>query len=315
MVRRWLGVALAVAVVVAASSVWLIPVPEASEAPSMTMDDGWGPWLEAMRLQGKDVAIALTGPAALAGGPLPDLYVHVANDAAEAASLQDLLAAGVNVWLLDPHGHLNGWTHELGAVVADAPLVGASPDGRVVSQSAEDALHVQHRHPQSMILEQAAWVPLLTTGSAVHQDLDRDGNVDQSEPPGPFVLAAQLPWSSGSDLVVWSDVSMFQRSQTGQAGADNLAFLAQQIGAMGRIVVDESGTPQTPLEAGASNAARASSLVQSLPLAVPVAAAAALVLLVLMALKQTEPLTDWTRHESVDPYHSPRNTQSAEETT
>lgn len=148
------------------------------------------------QVDGASSLILLVNPAA---PPTPDF----------AQRLDRLLEAGATVWLADPDGQYNPWLIGYGASIATQRL--ATPGSavpRLVELVAEGPASVQADAPGTIVLrDDAAWSPLLQSTAASAMDVDGDGVVGLTDPPGPHLVGARRTVGRGT-LVVVADTSL-----------------------------------------------------------------------------------------------------------
>ncbi len=170
---------------------------------------------------------------------------------APSAALQDAwlqhLERGGSLLFMDGAGIINRFLSGFGAAVADRPLLDAGQDDpRIVRTTLEGHTgFVLAAIPSSLILEGGAgWQAVLQAGSQSYVDVDRNGQVDRHDLPGPHIVAAKLEHAKGGVIVVVASTTPFADRFVADNAAANREALTQIVADTiphgGTVLIDES---------------------------------------------------------------------------
>lgn len=235
---------------------------------------------------------------------------------AQSRAIEDMLRDGTDVWLADPEGHTNGWLFGQGIGVATPLILDPSSEdpNRTFLHDPDGAERVLARTPSSLLIldEQAGWSPVLVSTPEARRDVDDNGSVDLSDPPGPFLVAVKRTGPPGTDLVVFADRSLFLDDQISFPGNDASAFLQNGLAPGDQVAVDEVGSGPLQRERLPFSTVSAASAASE----VPAWFSAVILFLVLagvvFAIRRRPPVVPYTSHQSDDPVELPTNSNGVD---
>lgn len=228
--------------------------------------------------------------------------------AAELQALDDHLLAGGSVWVAGGTA-LASWLAGHGASMGDQHLLqlGSSEPGRVELTAQVGTIsfpRVASLLPGTLLLQDGkGWLPWLQAPATAHLDLDANGTIGQTDPPGPFPVGALLALPSGGTLVASSDATLLGDDSWSSTGSDNAAAVRALLARLhpARIVVDETEHGWTKAEGPWVVAVRSAQAVAGLPLAAQAGLAAIVAAAGAMLALASRPLRPYAPHQPSDP--------------
>jgi hypothetical protein len=271
-------------------------------------------WAHSLQDAGYTVRALVSGAPLALEEPRPQQALVVvlaptAIDRLDGLALDRFLADGGRVWVADPDGNANPWLAAHGIAVDPHRLLdpGLAHPGAARLSAAGKAFQTAGPTGSLLADPDAGWQPLWQAGAGVHRDMDGNGSVDRTDPPGPHLVAATLATAGGGRLVVSADASAFTDAALAAPGTRDAvrAAVAALLPDGGTVLVDESQHGWTRAEAPAATLLSLTAWVGVAPpwvrllLLLPALAGAALL------LRSRGGLEPYRSHQMVDPETPP----------
>ncbi|MFC1954548.1 DUF4350 domain-containing protein [Chloroflexota bacterium] len=194
--------------------------------------------------------------------PKNDILVtipYLDNSDEEMSRIKQFVNAGNTLILMDDYGFGNHILEYLGVTArfTNKPLLDPlfnfknqrmpriTDFASEVKESGIDVIMLNHASTLVNVTDSAA---IAWSSSSSYLDIDENGALNQGEPEGPFVVAAEFRIGKGI-LILVSDPSIIINSMVGKDNNyDFIRYLTNHTGEQGKIMIDSTHLTKMPLD-------------------------------------------------------------------